>query len=363
MGIMRTHDRPNCVTSLRERMVAQALLALDRQFAESEGSHSMSETDLIEENFFSVIEPRLDEFVDRYYDRLFSHYPELKPLFRSPPAKQKEHFAWSLRLVVANLRNPGALESLLLTLGGAHAGYGVERRHFSQVGESLVGSLREMSGCAWRPELEHAWERAYASIIKHFYVHVGGSPAVASSSAEVDLFKLAEEYLGLARRRRAMGKLSVAEAERSTDLRDLLDAQLSGPAPGFVSRRCDLRVPDRSLVEFHSRSRDGVGHLTTVGERGVFIATECLVDPGESVEIRVYREPREREADPITASGTVVWQRAARNPAGPPGIALQFEKTSGGILDLLERGLFVSLGLGPRTEDEADLDPTSDLEI
>lgn len=295
---------------------------------------------LVEENFATFVAPRLEAFGDRFYCRLFNRYPALEPLFRSPPEVQGEHFTTALRLIVTNFRDPASLEPLLLTLGGAHAGYRVEPRHYSQVGENLVSTLREMSGAAWSPELERAWYRAYESIVGHFRDEAERAQRRSSTPPhESDLLGMAAEYLSLARLRRSNGCLSPGEAARHAQLRDRLEIRLGRP-PGLTPRRRDLRVRANTRLDFVSGRLQGHGLLATVSDRGLFVTTRQIVDPGEKIRVRIREDPN---GGPIEVSGIVVWNRPTQTPEGPSGIAVSLEESDPRILSLVGRWLFFEL--------------------
>ena len=113
---------------------------------------------------FELVKPSADELVDRFYDRLFRDYPEVRPLFPEEMGLQKGHLLASLVFVVENLRSPERLTTYLQDLGLRHVNYGVEPKHYPAVGRTLLATLAEVAGDAWTDELQQAWADAYAAI-------------------------------------------------------------------------------------------------------------------------------------------------------------------------------------------------------
>jgi len=52
----------------------------------------------------------------------------------------------------------------LRALGARHVAYGAQPRHYVVVGQTLIASLAQIAGDAWRPEHELAWAAALAVI-------------------------------------------------------------------------------------------------------------------------------------------------------------------------------------------------------
>nr|WP_039737586.1 globin domain-containing protein [Hassalia byssoidea] len=117
------------------------------------------------ESSFDKIKPRADEFAASFYEHLFTLYPELKPLFATTDmAKQEKKLLNALVLVVENLRNPEALESVLNALGKRHIGYGATAKNYRPVGEALLMSFEQYLQEDWTPQVSKAWKDAYTAI-------------------------------------------------------------------------------------------------------------------------------------------------------------------------------------------------------
>lgn len=117
------------------------------------------------EKSFALIEPKGEQFVQRFYDRLFMDYPQVKPMFANTSmAEQQKKLLASLKLVISNLRSPEKLTAALEDLGRRHVGYGVQPEHYDAVGQTLLLTLAEFAGAGWTPEVAGAWKEAYQAI-------------------------------------------------------------------------------------------------------------------------------------------------------------------------------------------------------
>ena len=117
------------------------------------------------ESSFSVIAPQGDKLVSRFYDELFSHYPDVKPLFSHlDMPKQKAKLLSALKLVVNNLKNPSILKETLIDLGKRHKNYGANAGLYKAVESTLLSVLKEFAGNHWTHEVNAAWENALNDI-------------------------------------------------------------------------------------------------------------------------------------------------------------------------------------------------------
>lgn len=97
------------------------------------------------------------QFGARFYARLFARHGELRPLFPADLRDQAAKLSDALRLAVALLRDPPALEQTLRELGRRHVLYGVVPIHLDHVRDTLVELLGEVEGAAMDAELLDAW--------------------------------------------------------------------------------------------------------------------------------------------------------------------------------------------------------------
>jgi hemoglobin-like flavoprotein len=117
------------------------------------------------EQSFEKVKPHADDFVNRFYENLFTQSPEAKPLFaHTNMAKQKKMLLSSLVFVVENLRNPEAFTETLKGLGSRHIKYGALPEHYPLVGNALLTTFGDFLKSDWTPEVKQAWVDAYGAI-------------------------------------------------------------------------------------------------------------------------------------------------------------------------------------------------------
>lgn len=101
----------------------------------------------------------------RFYEILFSRYPQVKPLFsRNAPERQQKMLQDAIVAVVDHVEDASWLKQNLTAMGAKHVEYGVTREMYDWVGASLLATLAEIAGPEWTPEVEKAWTEAYGAI-------------------------------------------------------------------------------------------------------------------------------------------------------------------------------------------------------
>lgn len=114
---------------------------------------------------FRLIDEREPDFAARFYDRLFTRHPHLRPLFARNSLEEQERMLYqALVAVLDHLEDAYWLERALGKYGERHAGYGVTEKMYDQFGECLLDTLKESQGFAWTQQLSTAWADAYRSI-------------------------------------------------------------------------------------------------------------------------------------------------------------------------------------------------------
>jgi hemoglobin-like flavoprotein len=120
--------------------------------------------ELLRSSFALVVE-REPEVTHKFYDVLFSRYPEAKPLFSHRSRREQEIMLRDMLVAIVDHLEDGAwLTSQLHALGVKHQGYGVTPEMYTWVGESLLETLAGIAGPAWTPELAAAWKEAYGAV-------------------------------------------------------------------------------------------------------------------------------------------------------------------------------------------------------
>jgi hemoglobin-like flavoprotein len=114
---------------------------------------------------FDLVVERQPQVVHRFYEILFSRYPQVKPLFgRNSGAAQEKMLTDALTAVLDHLEDAPWLTNTLRALGAKHQGYGVTDEMYGWVGSCLLAALAEAAGDDWSREAEVAWTEAYGII-------------------------------------------------------------------------------------------------------------------------------------------------------------------------------------------------------
>ncbi len=92
-----------------------------------------------------------------FYAKLFTKYPEVRPLFRGDMEEQGAKLVKTLALAVGGLRRPDSIRAAVTRLGARHVGYGARAEHYPLVGATLIETLRAALGSEFTPEAEKAW--------------------------------------------------------------------------------------------------------------------------------------------------------------------------------------------------------------
>lgn len=114
---------------------------------------------------FDLLVARQPQITPRFYEILFSKYPQAKPLFgRNSGPAQAEMLQQALVSVLEHLEDASWLSHNLGALGAKHVSYGVSEEMYGWVGDSLLTTLAEIAGADWSPQLASAWTTAYGAI-------------------------------------------------------------------------------------------------------------------------------------------------------------------------------------------------------
>ena len=117
------------------------------------------------ESSFEQVAPQAIAFSASFYETLFKHNPQLKPMFAEVSQEaQEKKLVFSLAAIVENLRNPDVLQPALKSLGARHFQVGTLEQHYPLVGQALLETFASYLGDDWTPEIEAAWREAYNTI-------------------------------------------------------------------------------------------------------------------------------------------------------------------------------------------------------
>ncbi len=120
--------------------------------------------ELLRSSFEKVTE-RERLITPRFYEILFSKYPQVQPLFgKNAAAAQQEMLQGALVSVIENLEDATWLSSNLSALGAKHVDYGVTPEMFDWVGDALLTTLSEILQQGWTKDVEQAWQEAYGAV-------------------------------------------------------------------------------------------------------------------------------------------------------------------------------------------------------
>lgn len=99
-----------------------------------------------------------------FYNRMFTHNPELKHIFNmgnQQNKRQQTALAMAVLAYAEHIEDPSVLFPVVDTIGHKHASLHIRPEHYAIVGKHLIASIAEVLGEAATPELLDAWTTAY----------------------------------------------------------------------------------------------------------------------------------------------------------------------------------------------------------
>jgi hemoglobin-like flavoprotein len=118
---------------------------------------------LIRLTFAQVMNRKL-ETGRMFYDRLFAIAPDTRAMFRSDLESQSQKLMDTLALAISSLRDLPSLVAMLEALALRHVDYGVNDKHYDDVGAALLWTLDRILGPAFTPEARDAWAALYGTV-------------------------------------------------------------------------------------------------------------------------------------------------------------------------------------------------------
>ncbi|KLN65172.1 MULTISPECIES: NO-inducible flavohemoprotein [Vibrio] len=106
-----------------------------------------------------------------FYQRMFSHNPELKDIFNMTHQKTGRQGVALFEAVAAyakNIENLEVLTSAVERIAHKHTSFNIQAEHYQVVGHHLIETLRELATEAFTPEVEEAWTAAYLFLAQVF---------------------------------------------------------------------------------------------------------------------------------------------------------------------------------------------------
>lgn len=101
-----------------------------------------------------------------FYARLFEQYPQVKPLFKTPPEEQHKKLMASIAAIVLSVTQPEKMVPYLHAMGIRHIQYGTVAAHYPAVQENLIAVLRQHLSVEgeWTDEMELNWALALQTV-------------------------------------------------------------------------------------------------------------------------------------------------------------------------------------------------------
>jgi nitric oxide dioxygenase len=112
-----------------------------------------------------------------FYNRMFTHHPELKNLFNmgnQKTDKQQTALALAVLAYAENIANPMVLLPVVDRIGHKHVSLDIRPEHYIIVGKHLIASIQEVLGDAATPAIVDAWTAAYQQLAALMSGHEAG---------------------------------------------------------------------------------------------------------------------------------------------------------------------------------------------
>ena len=120
-----------------------------------------------------------------FYKRLFEKYPQVKPLFHTPPEEQHKKLMASLGSIVGGVEQPDQLLPYLHAMGIRHLKYKTETAHYAAVGENLLAVLGEHLAKEgdWSEEMQDTWTAAI-EVVANSMIEAADNPELFRDELE-----------------------------------------------------------------------------------------------------------------------------------------------------------------------------------
>ena len=125
---------------------------------------------------FAQLRPQADTVAARFYQRLLTLDPSVRPLFPDDLTAQGRKLMDMLGLVVHGLPRVDTILPAVQALGRRHVQYGVQPEHYKTVGAALLWALEQELGAAWTPAVREAWTTAY-TVLAELMTAAAGAPS------------------------------------------------------------------------------------------------------------------------------------------------------------------------------------------
>ncbi|MGF1754983.1 NO-inducible flavohemoprotein [Vibrio makurazakiensis] len=118
-----------------------------------------------------LLESAGPELTVYFYQRMFSHNPELKDIFNmthQATGRQSVALFEAIAAYAKNIDNLAALTTAVERIAHKHTSFNIQPEHYQIVGHHLIETLRELAPDAFTQEVEEAWTAAYLFLAKVF---------------------------------------------------------------------------------------------------------------------------------------------------------------------------------------------------
>jgi len=157
---------------------------------------------VIRESFQKIV-PVAGDFLNAFYNNLFTDYPAARGLFTDVDLNnQKGLLGNSLVYIVSNLENTDKLVKYLKSMGKRHSTYGTQDEHYQLVGASLLKTFGQFLGAEWTPELQNEWIKAYTIIAETMIA--GAKESQVSSISKMNVALPADLHQAVKERAKAI---------------------------------------------------------------------------------------------------------------------------------------------------------------
>ncbi len=118
-----------------------------------------------------VLEAAGPELTAYFYQRMFSHHPELKNIFNMSnqhSGRQQVALFEAIAAYAKNIDNVAVLTQAVERIAQKHSSFFIQAEHYAIVGHHLIATLRELAAEVFTAELEEAWTLAYQFLAQIF---------------------------------------------------------------------------------------------------------------------------------------------------------------------------------------------------
>lgn len=112
-----------------------------------------------------ILEKQGELLTQHFYKRMFSHNPEVAPLFNftnQTSGLQQKALAGAICAYAANIDNLEILGGAVELIAQKHTSLQIKPEHYPIVGENLLASIREILGEGATDDIINAWDEAYS---------------------------------------------------------------------------------------------------------------------------------------------------------------------------------------------------------